>query len=166
MNQLQDPEIIQELYAAGQAGVSICLNVRGMCCLRAGVPGLSENIQVFSVLGRFLEHARIYRFENSGHPEFYIGSADWMRRNLDSRMEAIMPVMDKRIKEELEHILDVYERDNVTAWDMRSDDSYLLRSPAAKEEPRPSQEWFIREAAERDAEIKQLPGEETEGRAG
>ena len=78
----------------------------------------------------------------------------------------LVPVMDKRIKEELEHILDVYERDNVTAWDMRSDDSYLLRSPAAKEEPRPSQEWFIREAAERDAEIKQLPGEETEGRAG
>ena len=130
MNQLQDELMIQELYRASQAGVPVSLNVRGMCCLRAGVPGLSENITVFSVLGRFLEHARIYRFENGGDPEFFIGSADWMRRNLDARMEAIMPVLDKGIQAELEHMLDVYECDNVTAWDLQPDDSYVRRSTA------------------------------------
>jgi polyphosphate kinase len=147
MNQLQDDKIIRELYAAGQAGVPITLNVRGMCCMRAGVPGLSENIRIFSVLGRFLEHARIYRFENGGEPEFFIGSADWMRRNLDSRMETIMPVRDEHIKQELEHFLDVYESDNVTAWDMLPDNSYQRLRPAEGEEPRPSQEQFIREAS-------------------
>jgi polyphosphate kinase len=152
MNQLQDAQIIQELYEAGQAGVSISLNVRGMCCLRAGVPGLSENIRVFSVLGRFLEHARIYRFENGAEPEFFIGSADWMRRNLDSRMEAIMPVLDESIMRELEHVLDVYENDNITAWDMQPDNSYRRRSPADGEAPRASQERFIAEAAARAAE--------------
>jgi polyphosphate kinase len=146
MNQLQDPQIIQELYAAGQAGVRISLNVRGMCCLRAGVPGLSENIRVFSVLGRFLEHGRIYRFENGGDPEFFIGSADWMRRNLDSRMETVMPVLDLGIRKELEHMLDVYENDNATAWDLQADDTYLRRTPARGEKPRPSQERFIAEA--------------------
>jgi polyphosphate kinase len=148
MNQLQDAQIIQELYAAGQAGVPISLNVRGMCCLRARVPGLSENIRVFSILGRFLEHARIYRFENGGKPEFFIGSADWMRRNLDSRMETIMPVLDKHIKKELEHMLDVYENDNITAWDMLPDNTYLRRAPAGDEEPRPSQERLIEEATD------------------
>ncbi|MGD9265709.1 MAG: polyphosphate kinase 1 [Lysobacterales bacterium] len=146
MNQLQDPHIIQELYAASQAGVRISLNVRGMCCLRAGVPGLSENIRVFSVLGRFLEHSRIYRFENGGDPEFFIGSADWMRRNLDSRMETVMPVTDPRITDELEHILEVYESDNVTAWDLQADNSYVRREPAAGEKARPSQARFIAEA--------------------
>jgi polyphosphate kinase len=151
MNQLQDTQIIQQLYEAGQAGVPISLNVRGMCCLRAGVPGLSENIRVFSVLGRFLEHARIYRFENCGDPEFFIGSADWMRRNLDSRMETIMPVLDEHIKNQLEHMLDVYESDNITAWDMQPDNTYLRRTPAEGEEPRPSQEQFIMEAAQHSA---------------
>lgn len=148
MNQLQDPQIIQELYAAGQAGIRISLNVRGMCCLRAGVPGLSENIKVFSVLGRFLEHGRIYRFENGGNPEFFIGSADWMRRNLDARMETVMPVLDEEIKTELDHILDVYESDNATAWDLQPDDTFLRRTPAAGEEPRPSQDVFIQETAQ------------------
>ncbi|MGD8345628.1 MAG: polyphosphate kinase 1 [Lysobacterales bacterium] len=146
MNQLQDELMIQELYRASQAGVPVSLNVRGMCCLRAGVPGLSENITVFSVLGRFLEHARIYRFENGGDPEFFIGSADWMRRNLDARMEAIMPVLDKGIQAELEHMLDVYEADNDTAWYMQPDNSYLRRTPAQGEESRASQERFIRES--------------------
>lgn len=148
MNQLQDSLIIQELYLAGQAGVPITLNVRGLCCLRAGVPGLSENIQVFSILGRFLEHGRIYRFENGGDPEFFIGSADWMRRNLDSRMETIMPVVDPAIKQQLEEILTVYEQDNTTAWDMQADNTYVRRSPAPGEETRPSQERFIRLASQ------------------
>lgn len=143
MNQLQDPLIIQELYRSGQAGVPITLNVRGLCCLRAGVPGLSDKIRVFSVLGRFLEHGRIYRFENGGEPEFYIGSSDWMRRNLDARMETVMPVLDANIRDELEQIMEVYINDNITAWDMQPDAAYVRRVPAAGEAPRPSQEIFI-----------------------
>ena len=92
MNQLQDLEIIRELYEASQAGVPIELNVRGLCCLRPGVPGLSENIRVFGVVGRFLEHSRIFRFENGGEPEYLLGSADWMKRNLDGRVETILSV--------------------------------------------------------------------------
>ena len=104
MNQLQDRQIIRELYLAAAAGVPMSLNVRGLCCLRAGVAGLSETIRVYSTLGRFLEHGRIYRFENGGQPEFFIGSADWMHRNLSRRMEAIAPVCDPAIRGELEAI--------------------------------------------------------------
>jgi polyphosphate kinase len=143
MNQLQDPRIIGELYRAGQAGVPISLNVRGLCCLRAGVPGLSENIRVFSTIGRFLEHGRIYRFENGGDPEFFIGSADWMRRNLFSRMECIIPVKDPHIKQELEQILSVFENDNCSAWDMQPDSSYVLRHPRKNDECRAAQKVFI-----------------------
>ncbi len=143
MNQLQDERIITELYRASQAGVPISLNVRGLCCLRAGVPGLSENIRIFSVLGRFLEHGRIYRFENGGEPEFFIGSADWMRRNLDRRMESIMPVTDPKIKQELEEILLVLENDNCSAWDMQHDGNYVLRQPKEGEEYRCAQKLFI-----------------------
>jgi polyphosphate kinase len=143
MNQLQDERIITELYRASQAGVPISLNVRGLCCLRAGVPGLSENIRIFSILGRFLEHGRIYRFENGGEPEFFIGSADWMRRNLDRRMESIMPVTDPKIKQELEEILLVLENDNCSAWDMQHDGNYVLRQPKQGEEYRCAQKLFI-----------------------
>jgi polyphosphate kinase len=144
MNQLQDPEIIRELYLASQAGVPITLNVRGLCCLRAGVPGLSQSIRVFSTLGRFLEHGRIYRFENDGEPAYFIGSADWMRRNLSNRMESIMPVTDAAICAELEHILSVYEQDNCTAWDMQPDGTYLRRRHADTDECLAAQERFIR----------------------
>ena len=143
MNQLQDPGIIGELYRAGQAGVPISLNVRGLCCLRAGVPGLSKNIRVYSTLGRFLEHARIYRFENEGDPEFFIGSADWMRRNLDRRMETIMPVTNLKLKQELEQTLQVYENDNCSAWDMQPDGKYVQRRPRQGEERRAAQGVFI-----------------------
>jgi polyphosphate kinase len=143
MNQLQDARIIAELYRAGQAGVSISLNVRGICCLRAGVPGLSENIRVFSTLGRFLEHGRLYRFENGGDPEFFLGSADWMRRNLDRRMETMMPVTDPQLKQELEQSLNVYENDNCSAWDMKPNGKYVRRQPRKGEECRAAQEVFI-----------------------
>jgi polyphosphate kinase len=142
MNQLQDARIIAELYRAGQAGVPISLNVRGICCLRAGVPGLSENIRVFSTLGRFLEHGRIYRFENGGNPEFFLGSADWMRRNLDRRMETIMPVADP-LKQELEQTLNVYENDNCSTWDMQPDGKYVKRRPRKDEQRCAAQEVFI-----------------------
>ena len=146
MNQLQDKKIIRELYDASQAGVPITLNVRGLCCLRAGVPGLSETIRLCSTLGRFLEHGRIYRFENGGQPEFFVGSADWMKRNLDSRMETIVPVTDPSLTAQLEHILSVYEADNCTTWDMQPGGKYVRRRPAPGEAPRAAQETFIREA--------------------
>jgi len=147
MNQLQDPQIIRELYAASLAGVPITLNIRGLCCLRAGVPGLSPTIRVYSILGRFLEHSRIYRFENAGEPEFFIGSADWMTRNLSRRMEVVAPVRDPAIKAELDHILDTYDADNCSAWDMRLDGSYVRRQPAPGTTPRGAQQAFAARAA-------------------
>ena len=149
MNQLQDQILIRELYLASQAGVPVVLNVRGLNCLRPGLPGLSDNIRLFSVVSRFLEHGRIYRFENGGTPEFYLGSADWMRRNLDRRVETITPVEDAQVQRELEAILDVYESDNASAWDCQSDGSYIRRRPAEGEEPRASQDVFMRLAQQR-----------------
>ncbi|HEX9041165.1 MAG TPA: polyphosphate kinase 1 [Trebonia sp.] len=146
MNQLQDPQMIKELYRAGLAGVPIVLNVRGLCCLRAGVPGLSPTIKVYSTLGRFLEHSRIYRFENGGTPEFFIGSADWMTRNLSRRMEAVTPVCDPAISAELEDILRTYDEDNCSAWDMQPDGEYLLRHPAPGATRRRAQAVFMKRA--------------------
>ena len=143
MNQLQDARMIRELYLAGQAGVPISLNIRGLCCLRAGVPGLSENIRVYSTLGRFLEHSRIYRFENGGNPEFFIGSADWMTRNLNRRMETIMPVTDSQLKQELEQTVQVYENDNCSAWDMRPNGKYIKRRPRKNQKRSAAQEELI-----------------------
>ena len=149
MNQLQDPGIIRELYAASQAGVPVTLNVRGLCCLRPGVPGLSENIRVFSIVGRFLEHSRIYRFHNGGQPEYFFGSADWMARNLNKRVETITPVEDPGIQRQLDAIIEVYEQDNSEAWDMQSDGSYVRRQRGEGEKPRPAQETFIHLAEKR-----------------
>ncbi|NJR65480.1 MAG: polyphosphate kinase 1, partial [Leptolyngbyaceae cyanobacterium CRU_2_3] len=112
MNSLVDPEIIRNLYEASQAGVQIDVIVRGVCCLRPGVPGVSENIRVLSIIGRFLEHSRIFYFPNNGQEEVYIGSADWMTRNLDRRVEAITPVEDPNLVQELKDILDILMRDN------------------------------------------------------
>ena len=142
-NQLQDPKIIQALCEASQAGVPVTLNVRGFCSLCAGVEGVSDNIQVYSVLGRFLEHSRIYRFENGGEPEHFIGSADWMKRNLDHRVEAITQVRDATICEELDTILDTHDRDNSSAWDMQPDGQYVRRHPAAGEAVIKAQEEFM-----------------------
>jgi polyphosphate kinase len=143
MNQLQDAEIIRELYRASQAGVPISLNIRGLCSLRPGVPGLSENIHVFSVLGRFLEHGRIYGFENDGSPEYFIGSADWMKRNLDRRVETIAPVTEPTLIAEVEEIMTVSEQDNHTAWDLQPDGIYRRRRPKKGDERHPSQQTFI-----------------------
>ena len=161
MNQLQDELMIRELYRASQAGVPIALNVRGLCSLRAGVPGLSATIRVFSTLGRFLEHGRIYRFENGGDAQFYVGSADWMRRNLDSRMETIVPVTDAKVCAELAHILDVYDGDNASAWDMQPDGRYVRRRPAPGDVPRGAQEAFIREAEAQAAGVTRDASAET-----
>ncbi len=148
MNQLQDAAIIGELYRASQAGVPIDLNVRGLCCLRPGIPGLSDNIRVFALVGRFLEHGRIYRFANAGNPEYFIGSADWMRRNLDRRVESMVPVLDPDVRREIDQVLEVYAADNSSVWDCQPDGVYLRRRPARGEEPRPAQEVFIARAEE------------------
>ncbi len=124
MNSLCDQEIIERLYAAGQAGVKIHLIIRGICCLKAGIPGLSENISVCSIVGNFLEHARIFRFENDGDPLFFMGSADWMPRNLDRRVEIMFPVEDEKLTAKLEHYLEVQLEDNVKAQYLQPDGSY------------------------------------------
>jgi polyphosphate kinase len=143
MNQLQDAPMIRELYRASQAGVPIHLMVRGLCCLRPGVPGLSETVRVSSVVGRFLEHSRVFRFANGGDAEYFIGSGDWMARNLDNRVETAVSVTDPALKAELDALLDVYERDNCSAWDCRPDGTYHHREPARNEPCRAAQEMFI-----------------------
>lgn len=127
MNQLQDAQIIRKLYEASQAGVSIDLIVRGFCCLRPGVPGLSENIRVISVLGRFLEHSRIFHFHNDGEGEYYIGSADWMVRNLDYRVEAIAPVLDRSLHKPLKEILDTLLTQKPGSWELGADGQWRAR---------------------------------------
>ena len=129
LNAISDARMVQSLYAASQAGVPIELIVRGMCELRPGLLGVSETIRVRSIVGRFLEHSRIFCFENAGHREVYIGSADWMGRNLDRRVETIVPVLDEALRESIcSGILDVLERDNCkTRW-LRPDGTYVRRS--------------------------------------
>jgi polyphosphate kinase len=130
MNSLVDPQIITTLYEASQAGVQIDLIVRGMCCLRPGLEGISENIRVISIVGRYLEHSRIYYFHNQGQEEVYIGSADWMTRNLDRRVEAVVPVEDPEIVKDLQEILGVMLADNRHAWDLQPEGHYIQRHPA------------------------------------
>jgi polyphosphate kinase len=127
LNSLTDVEVINELYAASHAGVKIDLIVRGICTLRPGIKGLSQNIRVVSIVGRFLEHSRIYYFENGGegNEELYIGSADWMNRNLDRRVEVVVPINDAELKRYLrDSALDAYLRDNKNASQLRSDGTY------------------------------------------
>jgi polyphosphate kinase len=129
MNALIDPIIIDTLYEASQAGVQIDLIVRGMCCLRPGVPELSENIRIMSIVGRYLEHSRIFYFYNNGGEELYIGSADWMQRNLDRRVEAVVPITDPDIAKDLQEFLGIMLADNRQAWDLQSDGTYIQRKP-------------------------------------
>ena len=129
MNALVDPAIIALLYEASQAGVQIDLVVRGMCSLRPGLEGISDTIRVSSVIGRFLEHSRLFWFANGGHDEMYIGSADWMARNLDRRVEAVVPIEDPELHGRLLRLINTYLSDNSTAWDMQSDGSFTRRIP-------------------------------------
>ena len=129
MNSLVDPAIVALLYEASQAGVKIDLVIRGMCCLYPGREGLSESITVVSIIGRYLEHSRIFWFANNGEPEVFIGSADWMPRNLDRRVEALSPIEEPALREQLERLLDLYLEDDSGAWDMNSDGSFSQRKP-------------------------------------
>jgi polyphosphate kinase len=124
MNSLVDPAIIALLYEASQAGVQIDLVVRGMCSLRPGLNGISETIRVRSVIGRFLEHSRLFWFANDGAAEMFLGSADWMERNLDRRVEAVVPVLDPQVCLRLEWMLQLYLQDNNAAWEMQPDGNY------------------------------------------
>ncbi len=151
MNALVDPVVIRALYEASQAGVQIDLIVRGICCLRPGIPGLSDRIRVVSIIGRFLEHSRIFYFNNGGQDEVYIGSADWMPRNLTRRVEAVTPIDDPALVQELQAILGVMLADTRNAWDLQSDGHYTHRQPAGKSAPQGSQQVLM-QLAQQDAE--------------
>lgn len=135
LNALTEPEVIKALYRASQAGVEIDLIVRGICCLRAGVPGVSENIRVRSIVGRFLEHARAYYFYNDGKPKYFLASADWMNRNLFRRVEQASPVDKKALQQRIQHeAFDLALADNMHAWVLQPDATYVRRSPDEDEE--------------------------------
>ncbi|RUT06129.1 polyphosphate kinase [Dulcicalothrix desertica PCC 7102] len=129
MNSLVDSEIIASLYEASRAGVQIDLIIRGVCCLRPQLKDISENIRVISIIGSFLEHSRIYYFYNNGQEEIFIGSADWMPRNLDRRVEAITPILDIDIAKDLQEILGIMLADNRLAWELQSNGTYIQRRP-------------------------------------
>jgi len=143
MNALVEPQVIQALYRASQAGVKIDLVVRGICCLRAGVPGVSENIRVRSVVGRFLEHTRIYYFYNNGNDELFGSSADWMVRNLLNRVETCFPFDDKRTKKRVLEELQFYLDDNTQAWEMQPDGYYTHMEPPAEGEALSAQQRLL-----------------------
>ncbi len=143
-NTLSDTPIIRALYAAAQAGVRIDLIVRGACCLRPGVTGVSENIRVVSVIGRFLEHSRVYYFHNAGRSQMFLGSADLMRRNLDRRIEVLFPVEDPALKRQIrDDMLESYLRDNVQAHELQPDGSYVRLRPPGGEAAFSVQHWFL-----------------------
>jgi len=132
LNALEDKQMCQALYRASQAGVKVRLNIRGICCLRPGVKGLSENIEVVSIVDRFLEHARILYFGNGGHPEVYLASADWMGRNLDRRLELLFPIADAGHKKRLIQMLELYLQDNCQSWQLLPDGTYKLKESKGK----------------------------------
>jgi polyphosphate kinase len=144
LNSLVDPDIIQTLYKASQAGVKVDMFVRGMCCLRPAIKGVSDNIRVISVVGRYLEHSRIFYFKNNGREEIYLGSADLMQRNLDSRVEVVFPVeTPEHVQHLRENVLAAYFRDNTRSHIMRSDGKYTRLKPRDKEEKFDIQEWLM-----------------------
>ena len=147
VNGLTDPKVIRALYKASQAGVKIDLVVRGMCCLRPGVPGVSHNIQVRSIIGRFLEHSRIYYFLNGGDEKLYLSSADWMERNLDMRVETCFPVEGKKLISRVKKELEGYLTDNTQAWVLQEDGSYIRQSPTGNQNARSVQATLLERLA-------------------
>jgi polyphosphate kinase len=148
LNFLVDRPITQLLYRASQAGVKVDLLIRGMCCLRPGLPGISENIRVVSVVGRFLEHSRIFYFRNGGNETVLLGSADLMVRNLDRRVEILFPVEEPRLVRHLhDQVLGIYLADNVKARVMQSDGNYQHLVPTPETKTISSQEWLLKHRA-------------------
>ena len=157
MNSLCDAQIIEALYEASAAGVKIQLIVRGICCLKVGIPGVSENITVRSLVGTFLEHSRIFYFKNDTQEEFYMGSADWMPRNLDKRVEILFPVEDPALKEEVRHILDIQLSDTMKARELTAENVYERIDRRGKA-LLCAQDYFCQEAKKRSA-VRQDPAE-------
>ncbi len=149
MNAVVEKNIIRALYAASQAGVQIDLVIRGICCLRPGVKGVSENIRVRSIIGRFLEHTRVFYFQNGGKEEIFASSADWMDRNLHSRVETCFPVEDKKLRERMVRELGYYLDDNLQAWELQSDGNYLRTTPG-KAEPSSAQQRLLHQLCQND----------------
>jgi polyphosphate kinase len=143
MNALEDGDVVRSLYEAAKVGVKIDLIVRDSCRIRPGIPGISETVTVLSIIGRFLEHARIVYFRNGGEEEYYLGSADIMRRNLEKRVEVLIPATDRVIKAELRKILDVQFADRENAWRMRSDGSYEKVLPGMDSDAKNSQDVLM-----------------------
>ncbi len=144
MNALTDPDIVRLLYRASQAGVSIDLIIRGMCCLRPCVPGISENIRVRSLVGRFLEHSRVYYFGNNGDAKIYLGSADMMQRNLNTRVETLFPIDALELRGViLKSLLEPQLVDTANAHELQADGSYIHVRPEEGEQPFDSQAYFI-----------------------
>ena len=146
VNSLCDKDIITALYEASRAGVTIDLIVRGICCLRVGIPGVSENIRVRSIVGNFLEHSRIFYFENNGKPEVFCASADWMPRNLERRVEILFPIEDNRLKDKIIHILDTELADTVKAHILQADGTYKKPDKRGRGRSVSSQDEFCKEA--------------------
>ncbi len=157
MNSLADTDLIEALYQASKAGVKIELNIRGICRLRPGVPHLSENIKVISIVDQFLEHARIFHFANGGEEEVYISSADWMPRNLDRRIEMLVPIDDAASKKELIEALDIYFRDNTKAWALESNGSYSKVEAGKGKKVRAQEVLCNRALAAEDILLKSMP---------
>jgi len=160
MNALEDVDITRALYRAAHRGVKVDLIVRDSCRLRPGVPGLSENVRVISIVGRFLEHARVYYFKNGGEEEYFIGSADCMKRNLEHRVEVVTPIESKRLQKRIREILEVQLNDRRSAWDMQPDGEYIQRTPGPDDEQEGTHAQLIK-LAEKRLKKGQAPKKET-----
>ncbi len=156
VNSLVDPQIIESLYEASRAGVQIDLIVRGICCLRPGLKEVSENIRVISIIGRFLEHSRIFYFYNNGEEEIFIGSADWMPRNLDRRVEVITPIQEEDIAKDIQEILGIMLADNRQAWELQSNGSYIQRKPHEDSSEAGSQKTLMQIALNKSTNVSNL----------
>jgi len=156
MNALEEPRVVRALYEASQAGVKVDLIIRDSCRLRPGIPGLSENVRVISVVGRFLEHSRVFFFRIGKREEYFIGSADVMRRNLSSRIEILTPVDDPGLRDRLRFLLDAQLGDRRSAWEMRPDGSYCQLRPSSEDEGRGSHDQLIRWTERRQKQVTKV----------
>jgi polyphosphate kinase len=157
MNSMEDEVMTEALYEASRAGIQVTLIVRGFCSLKPGIKGLSENIQVISIIGRFLEHSRVFYFANgSDNPtegEYFVGSADWMHRNLHNRVELITPIFDFKLKEKLWEFLEILLKDNRQAWYLNSNGTYIQKVPAEGEEERGTHAQLMMKTIQREKAI-------------
>ena len=160
MNSLCHKEIIDALYRASCAGVQIKLNVRGICTLVPGIPGLSENITVVSIIDRYLEHSRVFYFQNDGEEELFLSSADWMDRNLDRRIELMFPITDRNIFKTVKDTLTLYFQDNTHSHTLQKDGTWKSNAPAKKEQTVRVQEVIYKKYKKRNDSSKNIPASE------